>query len=114
MPAIQNGARAPHLRRDTPFKIGLVQMTCTPNVDENLQKAVAGVRDAAAKGAEVVCLQELFRSQYFCREENAELFNLAETIPGPSTETLSSVAKQMQVVLVASLFEKRAQGLYHN
>jgi N-carbamoylputrescine amidase len=114
MSAIQNGATPPYVGRDTRFKIGLVQMTCTTNVDENLEKAVAGVRDAAKKGAEVVCLQELFRSQYFCRAENAELFNLAETIPGPSTETLSSIAKGMQVALVASLFEKRAQGLYHN
>jgi N-carbamoylputrescine amidase len=75
---------------------------------------VAGVRQAAENGAEVICLQELFRSQYFCREENAELFNLAESIPGPSTETLASVAKEHQVAVIASLFEKRAQGLYHN
>ncbi len=105
---------APRVRRDTPFKIGLVQMSCTTDVDENLRKAVNGIREAAEKGAEVICLQELFRSQYFCREENAELFNLAETIPGPSTETLADVAKDLQVSIVASLFEKRAQGLYHN
>jgi N-carbamoylputrescine amidase len=105
---------APGAHRDSPFKIGLVQMTCTLDVDENLRKAIAGVREAASNGAEIVCLQELFRSQYFCREENAELFNLAETIPGPSTETLASVARELQVAIVASLFEKRAQGLYHN
>ena len=105
---------APRVRRDTPFKIGLVQMSCTTDVDENLRKAVNGIREAAERGAEVICLQELFRSQYFCREENAELFNLAETIPGPSTETLADVAKDLQVSIVASLFEKRAQGLYHN
>jgi N-carbamoylputrescine amidase len=105
---------APQARRDSPFKIGLVQMACSTDPEANLGKAIAGVREAASKGAEIVCLQELFRSQYFCREENAELFNLAETIPGPSTEALSSVAKELQVSIVASLFEKRAQGLYHN
>ncbi len=101
-------------RRDSAFKIGLVQMTCGLNPEDNLQKAITGIREAAAKGAEIVCLQELFRSQYFCREENSELFNLAESIPGPSTEALSAVAKELQVAVVASLFEKRAQGLYHN
>jgi N-carbamoylputrescine amidase len=114
MPASVTGATTPHARRDSAFKIGLVQMSCTLDMDENLRKAVSGVRQAASSGAEVVCLQELFRSQYFCREENAELFNLAETIPGPSTETLASVAKELQVAVIASLFEKRAQGLYHN
>jgi len=101
-------------KRDSKFKIGLVQMSCTLNAEENLQKAIKGVREAAAKGAEIVCLQELFRSQYFCREEKAELFDLAESIPGPSTEAISAVAKELQVSVVASLFEKRAQGLYHN
>jgi len=105
---------APLARRDTRFKIGLVQMTCSTDSEANLQKAIAAVRKAASEGAEIVCLQELFRSQYFCREENAELFNLAETIPGPSTEALGSVARELQVSIVASLFEKRAQGLYHN
>lgn len=89
-------------------------MTCSTDPDANLARAIAGIREAVGKGAEIVCLQELFRSQYFCREENAELFNLAETIPGPSTEALSSAAKELQVSIVASLFEKRAQGLYHN
>src|SRR5581483_1062750 len=102
------------VNRDHPFKIGLVQMSCSIDADANLRKGIAGIRDAALKGAEIVCLQELFRSQYFCREENAELFDLAETIPGPSTEALSSVAKELQVAIIASLFEKRAQGLYHN
>ena len=105
---------APQARRDSPFKIGLIQMTCSTDPDANLARAIAGIREAVGKGAEIVCLQELFRSQYFCREENAELFNLAETIPGPSTEALSSAAKELQVSIVASLFEKRAQGLYHN
>jgi N-carbamoylputrescine amidase len=109
-----NRGSAPGAYRDEAFKIGIVQMACTKNVDENLQKAIRGIREAARKGAEIVCLQELFRSQYFCREENAELFNLAETIPGPSTEALSAVARELQVSIIASLFEKRAEGLYHN
>jgi N-carbamoylputrescine amidase len=100
--------------RDEKFKIGLVQMSCSTNPDTNLNKAIAGIREAATKGAEIVCLQELFRSQYFCREENAALFDLAETIPGPSTEAIGAVAKELGVAVVASLFEKRAQGLYHN
>ncbi len=104
----------PHAHRDSPFKVGLVQMSCSTDSDANLSYAIQGIRDAAAKGAEIVCLPELFRSQYFCREENADLFDLAETIPGPSTEALSSVARELQVSIVASLFEKRAQGLYHN
>lgn len=105
---------APTAHRDSRFKLGLVQMTCSVHPEENLAKAIGGVKKAAEQGAEIVCLQELFRSQYFCREENAELFNLAESIPGPSTEALGSVAKDLQVSIVASLFEKRAQGLYHN
>ncbi len=105
---------APPARRDSPFKIGLVQMACSTNPEANLTKAISGIREAARNGAEIVCLQELFRSQYFCREENAELFNLAEPIPGPSTETLSSLARELQVSIVASLFEQRAPGLYHN
>jgi N-carbamoylputrescine amidase len=100
--------------RDRKFNIGLVQMSCSMSGDANLSKAIAGIREAADKGAEIVCLQELFRSQYFCREENAALFDLAETIPGPSTEAIGSVAKDLGVAVVASLFEKRAAGLYHN
>ncbi len=96
------------------FRIGLVQMACSTNPEENLDKAVGKIRDAASQGAQVVCLQELFRSQYFCREENAELFDLAETIPGPSTETIGRIAKECGVAVVASLFERRATGLYHN
>jgi N-carbamoylputrescine amidase len=96
------------------YRIGLVQMTCSPDPAENLEKAVSKVKEAAAQGAQVVCLQELFRSQYFCREEDARLFDLAESIPGPSTEVLSRVARESNVAIVASLFEKRAEGLYHN
>jgi N-carbamoylputrescine amidase len=100
--------------RDGKFNVGLVQMSCSTDSNVNLGKAIQGIRDAASQGAEIVCLQELFRSQYFCREENPDLFDLAESIPGPTTEALSSVAKELRVAIVASLFEKRAQGLYHN
>ena len=95
-------------------KVGLVQMSCTTSKEDNLQKAIAKTREAAAKGAEIVCLQELFTSLYFCDEENYDNFLLAEAIPGPSTELLSAVAKELGVVIIASLFEKRTQGLYHN
>jgi N-carbamoylputrescine amidase len=95
-------------------KIGTVQMSCTKNPDENLSKAVAKIREAAAKGAQIVCLQELFRSLYFCDVEDYENFKLAEAIPGPSTDVLSALAKELGVVIIASLFEKRAEGLYHN
>jgi len=96
------------------FNIGLVQMRCGLDPRENLDKAAAKVVEAAAQGAEVICLQELFRSQYFCQREDAALFDLAEPIPGPSTEVLSKIAKDRGVVVIASLFEKRATGLYHN
>jgi N-carbamoylputrescine amidase len=97
-----------------PFRIGLVQMSCALDPNENLAKAEWKVREAAARGARVICLQELFRSQYFCREENAALFALAESIPGPSTEALGKLARELKVVIVTSLFERRAAGLYHN
>jgi N-carbamoylputrescine amidase len=96
------------------FKVGLVQMACTENPAENLDRAITKIREAAVGGAQIICLQELFRSQYFCRVENAELFDLAEAIPGPSTEALGVVAAELGVVIVASLFERRAAGLYHN
>jgi hypothetical protein len=94
--------------------VGLVQLFCTGNPTENMQKTTAGIRAAAQKGAQVVVLQELFRSLYFCDVEDYANFNLAEAIPGPSTETLGALAKELGVVIVASLFEKRAEGLYHN
>lgn len=95
-------------------KIGLVQMSCSADVQANMHKAIAGVREAAAQGAQIICLQELFRSLYFCDVEDHANFQLGEAIPGPSTDTLSAVAKELGVVIIASLFEKRAQGLYHN
>jgi N-carbamoylputrescine amidase len=96
------------------FRVGLVQMACTTDAAENLDHAMAKIREAAAKGAQIVCLQELFRSQYFCRVEDANLFDLAESIPGPSTDAFGPLAKELGVVIVASLFERRAAGLYHN
>jgi len=94
--------------------VGLVQMSCTSDKAENLKKTILKIREAAAKGAQVICLQELFLSLYFCDIEDYENFKLAETIPGPSTESLGEIAKELGVVIVASLFEKRIEGLYHN
>lgn len=95
-------------------KVGLVQMSCSYSKAENLEKAIAKTREAAAKGAQIVCLQELFTSLYFCDIEDYENFKLAEPIPGPSTDALTKLAGELGVVIIASLFEKRAQGLYHN
>jgi N-carbamoylputrescine amidase len=95
-------------------KIGMVQMSCTKEPKENLQKAIGKIREAAAGGAQIVCLQELFTSLYFCDVEDYENFKLAEAIPGPSTDSLSALAKELGVVIIASLFEKRTQGIYHN
>src|SRR5580658_7326924 len=89
-------------------------MACSLDPNENLAKAEWRVREAAARGAQIVCLQELFRSQYFCREENAAFFDLAESIPGRSTESLSRLAAELGVAVVASVFERRTAGVYHN
>ena len=96
------------------FRIALVQMSCSPDPDANLDKAADRVREAARQGARVVCLPELFRAQYFCQREDAALFDVAEPIPGPSTERLTRVTLEAKVAIVASLFERRAPGLYHN
>ncbi len=96
------------------YKVGLVQMSCGPDPEKNLEHAIDMVRDAAGQGAQVVCLPELFMTQYFCQREDAALFDLAEPIPGPTTTRLSVVAKQQGITLVASLFERRAPGVYHN
>lgn len=94
--------------------IGTVQVTCTKNPQENIQKTVSKIREAASKGAQIVCLQELFTSLYFCDVEDYENFKLAESIPGPTTDLFQSLAAELKVVIIASLFEKRAEGLYHN
>jgi N-carbamoylputrescine amidase len=96
------------------FAIGLVQMSCSPDPKANLAKAVAKVEEAARAGAQVVCLPELFRSQYFCQREDVATFDLAEPVPGPSTEALSAAAKAHRVAVVAPVFERRAAGIYHN
>ena len=95
-------------------RIGLIQMSCSNNQAENQTKAISKIREAAAKGANIVCLQELFPSPYFCDQELHENFKFAEAIPGPSTARFGELAAELNVVIIASLFEKRAQGLYHN
>jgi len=95
-------------------KVGLVQTSCTNNKNENIEKAIQSIRIAAQKGANIVCLQELFSSLYFCDIEDYENFKLAEPIPGATTEKFQDLAKELNVVIIASLFEKRAHGLYFN
>src|SRR5437588_2132004 len=96
------------------FQVGLIQLSCSPDPDANLRKAVERVREAGRNGAQMICLPELFRTQYFCQREDPALFDLAETIPGPTTEAISKAAVEAKAVVVASIFEKRAPGLYHN
>jgi N-carbamoylputrescine amidase len=95
-------------------KVGLVQQRVGPDAAANLEHTIDGIRDAAKRGAKLVCLQELSNWYYFCQREDHQFFSLAESIPGPTTERLSSVAAELGVVIVASIFEKRAEGLYHN
>ncbi|MEW6305473.1 MAG: carbon-nitrogen hydrolase [Verrucomicrobiota bacterium] len=105
------------MRRTRPksaVTLGLVQTSCSPNPAENLKKTLAAVERAARAGAKIISTQELFRSQYFCQSENHDYFKLAEPIPGPSTAAFQKLAKKYKVVIVASLFEKRSAGLYHN
>ena len=96
------------------MKIGIIQQTCSANIDYNKQKLASNIRTAAQKGAELVVLQELHNSLYFCQTENVDLCSLAEPIPGPSTEFYGNLAKELNIVIVTSLFERRAPGLYHN
>jgi N-carbamoylputrescine amidase len=96
------------------FTVALVQMRCSPEPTANLAAAEKRIRDAARQGAQIVCLPELFQSHYFCQKVDAQLFDLAEPIPGPSTDRLSQLARELGVVIVASLFERRAAGIYHN
>ena len=97
-----------------PLSVALIQHTCDATRDINLQRSISGIRQAAEKGAQLVLLQELHASVYFCQTENTHYFDLAETIPGPTTQQLGELARELGVVIVASLFEKRAAGLYHN
>ncbi|MBB1444976.1 carbon-nitrogen hydrolase [Pseudoalteromonas sp. SG43-3] len=94
--------------------VALVQQSNTDNAKDNMAKSISAIREAAQKGAKLVVLQELHRSLYFCQTENVDVFDLAETIPGPSSNALGELAKELSIVIVASLFEKRATGLYHN
>jgi len=96
------------------LSVALVQQSNSDNAEHNIEKSIAGIRDAASKGAQLVVLQELHRSLYFCQTEDVDVFDLAETIPGPSSNILGELAKELGIVIVASLFEKRATGLYHN
>lgn len=96
------------------FTVGLVQMAAHKDPRVNLSRALQFVRDAAGAGAQVVCLPELFRTQYFCQKEDAELFNLAETIPGPSTDAMGTAAREKKMTVIVPVFERRAPGVYHN
>jgi N-carbamoylputrescine amidase len=95
-------------------KIGVIQKACSANPVENLERAVEKVKEAATNGAQIICLPELFRSQYFCQQEDAALFDLAESVPGFSTEAFSQVAKSHGVTILVSVFERRTAGVYHN
>lgn len=95
-------------------KVGMVQMSCVPDRQENIRKVTGLIRQVAREGARIICLQELFATPYFCWEENYEYFRLSESVPGPSTDHFSALAREVDAVLVLSLFEKRTEGLYHN
>jgi N-carbamoylputrescine amidase len=101
-------------RSSAPFQVALIQMRCSLDPVENLDRACAMLRQAASQGARVACLPELFRTQYFCQSEDASRFDLAEPIPGPTTEALAAIARQAKMVVVGSIFERRTAGLYHN
>ena len=100
--------------RYSKFRVGLVQMACSPDPNENQSKAEWRIRETAGRGAQIICLQELFRSQYFCREESSAWFDLAEPVPGPTTERFAALARELDVVIIGSIFERRAAGVYHN
>jgi hypothetical protein len=97
-----------------PFTVALVQMRCSDSAEANMDKAITRIREAAAAGAQIVCLPELFRGPYFCQREDPALFDLAEPIPGPTTQRLGQVAKAANIVIVASIFERRGPGVHHN
>ena len=102
------------MKKSNIVNLGILQSSCSPKPAENLKKTLALAETAAKKGAQIICTQELFRSEYFCQKEDHEYFKLAEPIPGPSTEAFQKLAKKHKVVIIASLFEKRAAGVYHN
>src|SRR3954451_5115322 len=96
------------------FTIAILQSSCTADPQANLEKTITQIRQAAAQGANIICTQELFRTPYFCQSEDPANFDHAESIPGPTTEIFSKLARELNVALIASLFERRAPGLYHN
>ena len=96
------------------ISIGLIQQSRSKNLNLNLKETIKEIKESARLGAKVICLQELFRSEYFCQTENINAFKLSETIPGPTTEILSKISKELEVVIIAPLFEKRTEGIYHN
>lgn len=95
-------------------RVAAIQLSCGPNVEENILRTEKAITDAANQGAQLICLQELFSCRYFCQSEDHEQFNLAETIPGPTTERISTLASRLKVIVVAGIFERRAPGLFHN
>src|SRR5260370_10067561 len=95
------------------FTVGLLQMRCTRNADENLSRAIEKIREASARGAQIISLHELFRIEYFCRKEHPHLFNLAQPVPRPATEALAQIAQEKKVVLVVSIFARRAAAISH-
>ena len=103
-----------NLKKDNARLIGLIQMACSNKPEENLQMALDSIREAAAKGAQIICLPELFLYQYFCQSENQQYFSLAEPIPGPTSLKIAELAKELEIVLIVPLFEKRTEGIYHN
>src|SRR5512146_1446450 len=111
MPMIRRYNEGVHHRK---FRVGLIQMACSTDPNENLAKAEWRIREAAGSGAQIVSVQELFRSQYFCREENPDLFDLAEPLPGPTSECFTRLARELRIVIIGSIFERRAAGIYHN
>jgi N-carbamoylputrescine amidase len=109
-----NGARQSHAAGPRTVRVALTQMACTADVAENRRRQIRLLDQAARQGAKILCTQELFASQYFCQVEDHRFFKLAESIPGPSTDAIGKLAKKHEAVIIASLFEKRAAGLYHN
>lgn len=103
--------KKPTMSRTT---LGLVQYACSTDLDVNLPRAMEGIAEAAERGAQVICLPELFQSHYFCQEENYNHFDLAEPVPGPATDGLGTIARNLKVVIVGSVFERRTAGVYHN
>jgi len=100
--------------RNKSVTVGLLQQSRNKSLEQNLEATIHEIKESAKKGAQIICLQELFRSRYFCQSENSNAFQLSETIPGPTTNVLSNLAKELEVVIISPVFEKRTEGIYHN